>query len=147
MNSVVRKTLQSFALIALAAGICLPAAAQDTATQPAHREAKAKATKSGKTSARSGRKAPVTGKISINNASAQELTRLPLLRPAAWPDSSGGRAAAASSPAWPHTACATIEPCRSHCCCYSWQPCSAGRTCSWSSVGIYRLQLCSETVR
>ena len=77
MNSVVRKTLQSFALIALAAGICLPAAAQDTATQPAHREAKAKAAKSGKASARSGRKAPVTGKISINNASAQELTLLP----------------------------------------------------------------------
>ena len=78
MNSIIRKTLQSFALIALAAGICLPASAQDTsAARPAHHEAKAKSGKSGKGSARANRKAPVTGKISINNASAQELTKLP----------------------------------------------------------------------
>ena len=74
MNSVIRKTLQSFTLIALAAGICLPAAAQETATpQPAPREAKAKAGKASKRPARSNRKAPVVGKISLNGASVQEL--------------------------------------------------------------------------
>ena len=78
MNSVIRKTLQSFTLIALAAGICLPAAAQETAApQPAPREAKAKAGKASKRPARSSRKAPVVGKISLNGASVQELTRLP----------------------------------------------------------------------
>ena len=78
MNSVIRKTLQSFALMALATGICLPASAQDTAAaQPAHHAAKAKAGKSGKGSSRVNRKAPLTGKISLNGASVQELTKLP----------------------------------------------------------------------
>lgn len=78
MITAIRKTLQSFALVALAAGICLPASAQDaSAAQPAHREAKARAGKAGKGSTRANRKAPLTGKISLNSATVQELTRLP----------------------------------------------------------------------
>ena len=77
MKIIVRKTLQSVALMALAAGICLPAAAQDTVARPAHHQAKAKSGKPAKGAAAASRKAPLTGKISLNNASVEELTKLP----------------------------------------------------------------------